>query len=338
MTVDKPQEPKSGTDHVGSELFVTQQWSRKVVQPVLILLSVASLFTGILSVSRLFDSPLPWMALIPLLSVAAVESIYTTLWLATAHTRSDRLSFRAAELLMLILFVRLFTWTITGSWPHLDVLRSYLVYPFALFDDSYFMIAVLLTLLAWGRAASFSILFSKLAIDQAEAHYYTTSRKKRLPGNQPTRIDRGNLVSAFLQQWAWGAALLLIAAAITTVDLGSGNESNQVWSTARFELSPELAAALIIYFVSGFLLLSQGRLAAMNARWLMAGVSKNSSVERSWHRAGTWLVISAALAASFLPLGSTISIGRALEAILRALADLFSLLITLFLRDRKSVV
>lgn len=127
MTVDKPQEPKSGTDHVGSELFVTQQWSRKVVQPVLILLSVASLFTGILSVSRLFDSPLPWMALIPLLSVAAVESIYTTLWLATAHTRSDRLSFRAAELLMLILFVRLFTWTITGSWPHLDVDRKSVV-------------------------------------------------------------------------------------------------------------------------------------------------------------------------------------------------------------------
>jgi hypothetical protein len=86
---------------------------------------------------------------------------------------------------------------------------------------------------------------------------------------------------------------------------------------ARQGLPPPLLLFLLVYFLGGFSLLSQAQLSAMNARWLINGVTRAGQVEKSWHRYTVWLLGGIALVAAFLPIGSTFAISSILNGILQ---------------------
>jgi hypothetical protein len=98
----------------------------------------------------------------------------------------------------------------------------------------------------------------------------------------------------------------------------------------RLGLHPTMLTALLLYFLLGFWLLSQARLAAMRVRWLADGVSAAPAITRTWHRTSLLVVAGVALVASFLPIGGTFAIARVIQAILGFFFLFLNLLMALF--------
>ena len=95
--------------------FITNKWSRTIVQPLLISL----LFTALLSAVLVFAEIVTdtnWMPFSTFLFFVCLEGCYTTLWLQQPERRLlNHTAYRAAELLLLALLLRAFAWSVSGS-------------------------------------------------------------------------------------------------------------------------------------------------------------------------------------------------------------------------------
>ncbi|MCP5094263.1 MAG: DUF4129 domain-containing protein [Chloroflexi bacterium] len=307
--------------------YVTNRWSRRVVQPILIALFVSSLLAGVVIILSNFMAAREWVYLPFLGFVVALESVYTVLWLEHPNQRiTDNVAYHAAEIVVIFLVTRLFTWFIAGNFPDITQFEAFLRSPLLLFTDQLFWFALFLNVLVWGRALSLSLVFSRLAIDVGEATYFLVPKNKRLEDQRPFLLNRIGIVGDFFRQWVAGGIVLAILATASTIDLPAFSISESIFSIARLGMPTEMLLTLLIYFVSGLLLLSQGRLAAANARWLRDGVTKSAKVERAWHRYSSRLLLIIAFVAALLPIGSTNAIGRILEAFISVLFSIATFL------------
>ncbi len=318
----------SATQHL---VYVTGRWSRNLVIPALITSSNVSLFAGIVLVSTAFRSATPWTALTWLFLFVCVEGLLTSYWLNAPERRHvDRLAYRSAEFFVIAVIVRMYTWAISGDWPIFRLMPNYLSSPFDLFDDAFFLVALVLAFLIWQRTNSLGELFAQLNVDQAEAEYYSMPAGERETSNRPLPISRGPLVWRYFQQWVGGGIVLILCVALSTFDLAQIARQIRMGVVGRLMLNPEYPTVLLVYFISGLLLLSQARLAALDARWLIGGTTKHRQVDRSWYRFSLWLILLIGLVAAFLPLGSTLAISHIIGAIIQGALILFGLLTSLF--------
>ncbi len=292
--------------------FITNKWSRTIIQPMLITLLVTALFTAVLVLTETVLERGGWLVLGWFISFAALEGCLTTLWIEQPQRRLlHHAAYRASEIFILLLLLRLFTWAIIGNLPAWSDLPDILRTPQRLILDAPFIWGGILTLLGWDRAVQFSKIFNHLAIDRAEVHYYAQSNRKRSPSDKPVNIFRGKIVLSFFRQWIGGAVVL--AAIVAMSNFGIANFIQGAPNLPRLGIRPELLTFLLFYFLAGLMLLSQANLAAMNARWLINGVSRAKRVEKAWHRNTIWLLGSIALLAAFLPIGSTFAISQLLQ-------------------------
>lgn len=305
--------------------YMTNRWSRTAVQPLLIALVTTAFFTVLAAVLDVVLQLTLFQALIPLFFLISLEGVYTTLWLNHPNRRQfNRLAYRAAEFLVFLLILRLYTWLAADSLPALDQLTGYLRFPWLLVADGYFVISAILLLLTWVRAISAADAFNDLAIDEAEVYYFTLPRSEQDANLKPAFSNRMEIVAGLFHQWLWGGVMLAMATAVAGVDTRSISISTEsLISLQRLALPPALVWSLFVYFVAGLLLLSQARLGALNARWLHEGASKSPEIERSWHRMTTWLLLAMAIIALFLPLGSTFAIGRVLAFMVSFIVQIF---------------
>ncbi len=309
--------------------FITNKWSRTVVQPLLISVLIAALLSTVLVFAELITD-INWLPFSPFLFFVCLEGCYTTLWLQQPERRLlNHTAYRAAEVLLLALLLRVFAWTVTGSWPHLADIPEILRLPQTVFLDVPFIFIGILTLVAWDRATWLGQTFTALSIDQAEVYYYTQPPNQRVSSDKPVRTNRGEIVFSFFRQWISGALVLAFLTALSHFDVVEIYRGSSL-ALARLGLRPKLLLFLLLYFLAGFTLLSQAQLAAMNARWLINGVTRQGKVERSWHRYTIWLVGGIALLAAFLPLGSTFAISNILKSIIWGISTAASFIISLF--------
>lgn len=310
--------------------YITNKWSRTVVQPLLIALVTASFFTAVATVVDLFIFPARYTVLAPLFFLAALEGVYTTLWLKQPRQRQiHNAAYRAAELLVIALILRFYTWILNGNFPAVANVVDYLKYPYLLVVDGPFILGLILTLLAWARAVFASHDFNNLSIDVAEAYYFTLPPGEQDAGLRPAFSDRSLIVAGLFRQWVAAGIILAAATAVVAVDPLQYSLRETFSFVRHLNLPPVNIVILLIYFVAGLLLLSQARLGALNARWLHEGVIKTPDVERTWQRTVTWLLLAIATIALFLPLGSTTAIGHVLQLMVNGVLTLFSLFLYL---------
>ena len=313
--------------------YVTNKWSQQVVQPILIALLTTGLLTAVAVLLVIFTANNNWLRL-PLLSFfITLEGIFTTLWLKHPEQRKiERIVYRAAELMVILLMTRLYTWFAGGIFPQWRLIATYLAEPFTFFADALFLVGVVLIILAWERGLTIARIFFQLSIDIGEASYYLLPKRERLmEDKRPFQRNRIGLINLFFKHWVIGAIILAGLAALSTFELTQIPTATSFFALGRLGLRPAMLYALLIYFLAGFLLLSQARLAAANARWLRDGVVKQPQVERSWHRVSGQLVLFIAFLTALLPIGSTNAIGRLLQSALGISASILSILYLLFI-------
>ena len=310
--------------------FITNKWSRTIIQPLLISLLITALFSAILVLTEIITVSDGWLPFSFFIFFATLEGCYTTLWLQQPERRLlNHTAYRAAELLLLFLLLRLFAWAVAGNWPQWAELPEILRSPQLLFLDGSFIWAVVLVLAAWNWATRLGVTFTELAIDQAEVYYYSRPPRQRSSSDKPVRTNRGAIVLSFFRLWITGAVILAIVTSMSSFDLANFN-TVQPLALGRLGLRSELLLFLLIYFLAGLSLLSQARLAAMNARWLINGVTRAGQVERSWYRYTLWLLGGIALLAAFLPLGSTFAISNILQTVVWAVSAAVTFIVSFF--------
>ena len=308
--------------------FITNKWSRTIVQPLLISVLITTLFSAVLVLAEIITKS-TWMPYSLFLFFVTLEGCYTTIWLQQPERRLlNHTSYRTAELLLVVLLLRAYAWTVSGSWPHLADIPEILRLPQTVFLDVPFIFISIMSLLAWDRALRLGAAFTDLSIDQAEVFYYSQSPGQRLSSDKPVRTNRGEIVFAFFRHWIGGAFVLAVITAMSNFDVVEIYQGSTL-GLARLGLRSELLVFLLLYFLAGFALLSQAQLAAMNARWLINGATRTGQVERSWHRYTIWLLGGIALVAAFLPIGSTFAFSSILQAVIWGITTAGTFIISL---------
>ncbi len=310
--------------------YATPTQTRHLTQPLFIALLVTALCAAPLTLIDITIPWLPWMLLLGLIFLVALESVYTTFWLAHPDRRLlARTNYRLAELGVLLVITRLFAFVAGGrGLPTLETFRLYLHEPLTFFSDGYFLLGALLVFVAWQLAIAHARIFQQLAISAEEAAFYSLPphEQKRRIEDRPIRTRRADLMAAFFRRWVWGGVVMIVATAVTTIELTQLNTATNPLALARLGLRPSLVMALLLYFLAGLWLLSQARLQVMNARWLINHVDKEMLVEQRWQRSSLFLLLATALAAAFVPIGSTLPISRLLQIMLGIILYLGNLL------------
>ena len=125
-------------------------------------------------------------------------------------------------------------------------------------------------------------------------------------------------------------AALVACAGMTRVSV-SVNDAGAVRIGLRgLGLRPEVVVALVVYFLSGLILMSHGRLAVLRARWYNQEVDIAPSLIRRWHASSLLFVLLIALVALLLPLGTTGWLAQALEWVIALMARIVVALVFLF--------
>lgn len=310
--------------------YVTNTWSIRVIQPILISGLIVSLFTAVLVFIKFVVPDEPLLRILPLIFFIVLEGIYTMYWLHKPNQRVlNRAGYRGAELLFIFLVTRAYTWIVFNNRPSFALFLEYLKSPALLLFGGYMVFTLIIVLICWGLGLGFGTLFKELAISEPEAVHFLTPKKQRIDNDISYQFDRSKLVAVFFGQWMWGGLIMILLTAMTTLDVNAAVRQLSL-NVTRLGLDPALLWALVGYFIAGFLLLSQARLTAQSARWLRAGTVKHVEVERSWYRNSLWIVSLTALITGFIPIGSTTPIGRLLGNVLMFITAVISLLVSLF--------
>lgn len=293
---------------------------------------VSALLTGLISVVRAVAPGPAWRWLLPVVFFVALESVITTHWLRHPDRRQlNRGAYRLAEYVVIALVLRLLTWMLAGGLPGLEAWRGYLLSPLSFIDGTYFVF-LLSAFFAWERGITFSTLFDRLALSHAEVAYYSLPRRQQRERahDRPINLERSTVFSSLIQQWVGGGFLLVLAAAMTTVNVAAIVSERTVQNVSRLGLPTEMLAALLVYFLLGLWLISQARLTMIRARWIADGVEAPAAITRTWNRAVLLLLLAVALVAGFLPIGSTFPIARLLELLMGLAVGLVQLLFFIF--------
>jgi hypothetical protein len=312
MATDERQENR--IDHLGLTI------GPGYFQLALVAILVTALFMGPIALLRQLDPTGPWQMMPILALLIAFESVLTRRWLDWPTRRRDRPLYSLAELAFLLVLTPFILWLASGSLPIPTSISAMVADPLSVLtlDLGLYM---LLVILVWERAHSWSGHFIALAITPDEFNYYAATSSERsddrsiiLPLTQ-----RNALLRTFVQGWIAGGIILVVCVALATYNVrsavGLSSAPDGLRTVTRLGMSQEVLIALLVYFVGGLVLISQGRMVILNGRWLANRSQQDPGIASKWRRWTLVLLAGLALLASFLPIGESFALYRIMQAI-----------------------
>lgn len=297
-------------------------WQSHVAQPLLIALQATCLIVGPWVVVELIAVNPQLRVIPPLAFLASLAGVYSAGWLRLPQQRlTSKTTFRLAELMVVLVTVRLLTWGLGGNWPDLASLRGWILEP-STFFDGFFLATAVLVALAWDRASIVGGIFYELALSPAELVWSEEQRSggfwRRARPAEAGRVSRQELVQDYVNQWVLGAMFLAFCAGATRVQVGP----DLGLSLLRTGVPSQIVVAMVFYLLIGLILTSQARLAVLRAQWLIDGVEMPEGLPGRWRRFSLLLIIAIGLLATLLPLGSTWQVGTILNIVLSTLVQI----------------
>jgi hypothetical protein len=316
-------------ENTGQPVNTFVGWQEKYLQPVVIALMILAMFSGFIVMMRIVVPDGPWHFLPWIILLVSAESILTTRWLATTKIAVNRLAYRAAEIVVILHFLRLFIWLLITGLPVGNEVEGYLFEP-STFLDPIFIVFSILIFFVWQQTSAMIGTFFELQLEPEEINYYGKESYERHKLPRPEFKNRRELLENYFKQWLIGGLILGVVASMTTFDLSNLGESAQALRTiGRLGLRPIMLIALLFYFITGLWLAGQGHLATMRSRWLLQDIESDPKMNRTWHRSSIALIFIIATIAAFLPIGSTFAISRILQIITLVTITIVNFVVTL---------
>lgn len=314
--------------------FRVDPFIRRVVRPFLISLMATSVAIAMLVVVGILYPEEAWLAIAVLTFFAALEGAYTAVWLDHPNSRAiDRTLYRVAEVFVLVVIARIFSLIFFGDGiPGRAEIQTYLGSPMSFFFADNFFTTAIVMLAGWWFSVMVSRIFNQLDLSEEEIRFFTLpeSQQKLQADDRPIQIARSELENNYLTIFLAVGMALVVMVAISTYEVREFATVANPFEFTRLGIRPAMLVALMLYFLCGLWLLSHSRLLRMNARWLMDGVAMEPELERVWQRASLFLILTIALVAAFLPIGSTLAISQILMVIVQGLYYLIGLIYGLF--------
>lgn len=290
-------------------------WQEKYLQPVVIALVILAMFSGPVVLLEIIFPNAPWQSLPWLILLVSAEGILTTRWLHVTERKVNKFIYRVAEIIVILLFLRLFTWLFVIDLPGISDIESFLFAPSTFVDPVFFAYSFIL-FFVWQQTISMTDIFTRLQLDFEELRYYSKTGHDRYQLERPLTKNRKALRDDFIKQWVTGGLITGAFATLTTFDLSAvAVGAAEVRTIGRLGMQPSMLAALLVYFVGGLWLAGQGQLAVLRSRWLVQDTQLDRSMSRTWNRASVILIGLIATIAAFLPIGSTFAISRIVHLI-----------------------
>lgn len=313
-----------------SEPLIDSVWLRSIFRPLMVVALVTCLGAGFVGVAQAIDPGWGRGLVIPFLALVAAQSAYTTLWLAAPQRRLRRgARVRLGELLLALIIARVLAFAIVGAWPDRAQLSTWLRHPLSFLDGTSVFLGFL-TVLVWSEGALMMSILEQMSLKPDELFDKTTvgwaPDWNEVRARHPSRAQ---LSRDFSSHWLWGGLALALCAGISRVELMPA--SGRLFGISQLGLSPLFQIALVVYFLGGLLLLSQGRLAVLRARWRYEGTPADPEVTRRWGRIGIGLIGLIGLIAALLPFGSSFMLAQLLMLVLNFVMQVMYILLILIM-------
>lgn len=283
---------------------------RSRLQLPLLWLLIFALTSSVVLLLRQFSAEF-WQPTTLIAAAVSAWGILTTRYLAILDAwQRNSVRYRAAELVVLAVLLRLLLW-ITNGFPQGNALGDYLRDPFLILDQhwwAHFVIAVII----WAWSNGLTALFNRLDFSEYELNLHVNNPEG---GSALFQRNRAKLQGDYFGMWVSGGLLLIIVTALSTYQLTEFQDENWFSTITRLALPPQLLVNLLLYLFVGLWLLSYVRYMALFSRWLYRGVRPQPQLARAWRRGGLLLLATVGLLCALLPIGSTmplIWIGRML--------------------------
>jgi hypothetical protein len=287
-----------------------QQWLGSILRPALIVILIGCLNIALLSMLlRLYPGLASGYAqtVIGLSLLAVLLACATTTWLAQPGKRHLRRPiYRLAEFLFLLLMARLLVWLTLDGFPSITQL---LYRPLEGLLDGPFIFAAIVISLSWLFAGELTADLLRLALQPDELFAIEEDRIGELI--RTSNSDRPAILQRLVSRWVAGGILLVLIAASVRLE----RPAVGFLAITRQNIDPMIIAAVIIYFLAGLLLISQGQLAILRTRWLLDRVPTSEQVLGQWPLYVIGLLLGIGLLAALLPFGGTFYLAQILSAI-----------------------
>lgn len=326
-----PQTTKEAAAQAIAEL-TDQSWTQSLLRPTLIAIAAICLVLAMLAFIRRLVPDLPAAYTQLLVIVGALASILgsiTTTWLGQPGQRVSRnMGYRAAEFALIIGVTRIGTWLAAGSWPGLN---QFLVRPIDSLLDGYFLVGAFVVVLAWIMSTAMTEDLLAMALQPDDIYMSRSFGDRWQDTARPVYTDRPAILRRFVARWVVGGIILVILAAGSRYDM----PENGFLGAIRQNIDPVVISAIIVYFLAGLVLISQGQLALLRARWVLQKTPSAPGVLQNWPVYAIILLLLIGVVAALLPLGGTFRLAQIIMAVLSGIYYVifgaFRLLLGLFL-------
>ena len=291
-----------------------RQWQHSLLRPILLTLMLGCVVTACTYVFVvLLDGFTESMAnvIVAVCSAAALTACVmgALTWQADREV-SERLKFRIGEPLIWIVILRIGLWLVTRSTPSVGLLVRE---PITAVFDAAFIVGAILVLLVWGAAEAMNRMLMVLSLQPDEVdHIARAYGRLSDPVENTLRSDRRAQLDRFIALWIGLGILVIVLAAGSQVRPTEG----EGLLTIRSQLiHPRAIVSTIIYFFAGFLVIGQSRLVALRARWALDGLAVDEGRFRNWMVYVVGFVAVVGLITSLVPIGDSILLLKALQAL-----------------------
>jgi len=318
MTTDRlpPKSIQESTD-TGKTVSYDQPWLKSLLHPFLIAVLVACLDTAWLALIARFVPALAGgygQIVLGFSILVTVLGCVTTTILAQPGQRR-RAAYRWVEFAFVVVATRLILWAVTGNWPTLDGL---IYRPLASLFDGAFFSAGLVVIFSWIVALELMGDLLRLALQPDELHALETDRIGEMIRSSNT--DRPTILARIVARWVAGGILMVMAAAGLQVERPA---TGGFLALTQQNIDPSVVAAIVLYFLAGLILVSQGQLALLRTRWLLDRVPSTESVLRQWPFYVMLLLLAIGILAALLPFGGTFLLAQILFGIIGFVFNFF---------------
>lgn len=293
-----------------------REWLTSLLRPLLVVSMVSMIDIVLLAFLRQYAPDMAaavrW-SIVGMGILAAIVGCTTTSWLALPAQRLRRSAgYRLAEILLLAAATRALLWLADGTLPGpIAMLND----PAGVLADGAFLFALIVVIFTWYAAIDFTDDLVRMALQPDELWINRRANVRFADSTRPAPTNRAQILRGFVARWVgWGIVLIFIA---STLRLGITRPN--FWALGRLDVEPLVVGAVLTYFLVGLLLISQGQLAVLRARWTLDRLPTAPAITRNWPIYTLLVMLGFAIVAAFLPLGDTYLLSVVLGTILNAL-------------------
>jgi hypothetical protein len=291
-------------------------WNKRVfivTSSLMVAAMMACIMIAVVQFIRRIDSGwqvtyLPWLGFF-----LSLEAIYTThLSRKLSYSSDDWLKMRLAELVVILVVVKILLYIIYSPFPLWFNLQSWMNYFMDFFNPAYW-VAMGFTVFLWFFASQFGVDLYEMGRDdyakrQEVAYYFSEDRI----------IARRRMVDRILML---GAIMVGLTAVMSM-------ESKFIWGNRT--LITGTYTYLLLYFVIGFALLSQTQFAILGASWRQESTPVQRNVASRWVVTSLVFLLLLAGLVWFLPTRYSLDLLGALSLLFSSLMSIVMFLWNLF--------